>query len=199
MFLAFTGVRYVVWYGLVVMPVVGRAAAEIFKDRPWMRPGRKNLVNVAILALLAAPVVLYQPPFISSMPLPDAYWKYVLRHSELGPLVSADTPVGAAEYLRQNPGGKLFNEMGYGSYLIWAIPEQKVFIDPRVELYPMEQWLDYKDIGAGVRSLELLDQYGVERILLSIKDQGELIKVLENDPAWAMHFQDQWSQVWEKE
>src|SRR5215510_8705731 len=63
-------------------------------------------------------------------------------------LFSADTPVGAAAYLRAHPGGRLFNEMGYGSYLDWALyPQMQVFADPRVELYDLTLWQDYLAIS----------------------------------------------------
>ena len=40
--------------------------------------------------------------------------------------------------------------MGYGSYLIWALyPDHKVFIDARVELYPLDVWEDYIAINQG--------------------------------------------------
>ncbi len=76
-----------------------------------------------------------------TLPLPNEYQEQILP-PPAPPLLSTLTPVSAAEYLRGNPGGKLFNDMGYGSYLIWAVPEQKVFMDPRIELYPLQQWLD---------------------------------------------------------
>jgi hypothetical protein len=87
--------------------------------------------------LLFVPFVLVQPWWIERLPLPESYREQVLMDTPEGPLLTVRTPVGAAEYLRQNPGGKLFNEMGYGSYLIWALPEQGVFIDPARRAVPL--------------------------------------------------------------
>ncbi|MCI4353913.1 MAG: hypothetical protein L3K06_00930, partial [Thermoplasmata archaeon] len=42
--------------------------------------------------------------------------------------------------LRAHPGGPLFAELGYASYLIWAAPEERVFVDPRFELFPLSLW-----------------------------------------------------------
>ena len=78
--------------------------------------------------------------------------------------------------------------MGYGSYLIWALPEQKVFIDPRVELYPFEQWQDYIRISRGTRYNELLTKYGADRILLNSALQKELAIQLHNDPLWLLEY-----------
>src|SRR5689334_12178879 len=77
------------------------------------------------------------------------------------------SPVAAAEYLRSHPGERLFNEVGYGSYLIWAVPSEKVFVDPRFDLFPLSQWSDYIDVSAGQRIDELLGKYQVDTVLLS--------------------------------
>jgi hypothetical protein len=113
-----------------------------------------------------------------------------------GPLVDVETPVQAVEYLRTHPGGKLFNEMGYGSYLIWSLPGQKVFIDPRVELYPFEQWQDYIRISRGTRYNELLEKYSADRILINAELQKELALQLHNDPLWQLEYEDDRAQIW---
>ena len=111
-------------------------------------------------------------------------------------MLSANTPINATRYLQENPGGNLFNEMGYGSYLIWALPDQKIFVDPRVELYPLALWEQYIDISNGVRSLELLDAYGVDRVMLDTSLQPELAAVLEASPAWSLEYQDTHTEIW---
>ena len=158
----------------------------------------KNLFNMIFAIALAIPALIVQPWFIERVPMPKGYWKIVLRDAPPGPMLSVNTPVAAAEYLSEHPGGRLFNEMGYGSYLIWAVPEQKVFADPRVELYPYEQWLDYIKISNGVRYNELLEWYGADRLLLHREDQQELIRQLEQDPLWQKEYQDPYAQIWRK-
>ncbi len=116
----------------------------------------------------------------------------------MGPLVGVETPVKAVEYLRAHPGGRLFNEMGYGSYLIWALPEQKVFVDPRVELYPYELWLDYIRISRAARYNELLRRYGIDRVLIDKVLQEELVRALEEDPQWEKEYEDERAQVWRR-
>ena len=148
------------------------------------------------MALLFIPVLLVQPWFITSLPLPESYWQQARRSSPEGPLLSADTPVEAAAYLKAHPGGHLFNEMGYGSYLIWAVPEQGVFNDPRVELYPFEQWQDYIRISQGFHYAELLDRYGADRVLLDTQLQAGLAQALASDPGWHLEFSAGQAQLW---
>jgi hypothetical protein len=164
---------------------------------PQLTP-QKNFLNLLIAIILCLPVIFVQPWFVERFPLPERYWKLVLRHYSAGPLVGVETPVEAVEYLRENPGGKLFNEMGYGSYLIWALPEQGVFIDPRVELFPYEQWQDYVKITNGTRYNELLEKYGADRLLIDIELQPELAQALKVDPAWKQEYQGTRSQIWVK-
>ncbi|HQE93105.1 MAG TPA: hypothetical protein PLH19_09770 [Anaerolineae bacterium] len=195
LWLAWNGQRYVVWFGMVVMPVLAHALKELPVKRPAFVP-RRNAFNLLLMVLLVLPLVLAQPWFVEQLPLPETYWAQVWRNIPAGPLLSTATPVGATAYLKAHPGGRLFNEMGYGSYLIWAAPEQPVFIDPRVELYPYEQWLDYKHIGQGVRSLELLEKYGVNRVLLDNELQEELRNVLEHAENWHCEYADEHAQMW---
>jgi len=195
LWLAWNGQRYVVWFALVAMPLLAQALAGL-NFRLFMAPAQRNWLNSVLAALLFVPVLLVQPWFVDAVPLPETYWSQVWRKSEAGPLVDTGTPVAAAAYLREHPGGQLFNEMGYGSYLIWTVPAQRVFIDPRVELYPYEQWLDYIRIGQGTRSLSLLAEYGADRVVLDRKMQPELSLVLTADAGWVKEYEDDYAEIW---
>lgn len=198
LWLAWSGQRYVVWYGMIAMPMLVEALSTLIPERYVNAPATRNWLNLVLLLLLWVPVVAVQPWFVEQTPLPEDYWDMVWQEVDAGPLISVGTPVGAVNYLREHPGGQLFNEMGYGSYLIWALPEQGVFIDPRVELYPYEQWLDYIDIGRGVRYNDLLSDYGANRILLDLERQEELALVLVKDPLWEREYEDAYSQLWRR-
>ena len=193
--LAWSGQRYVVWYGIVTMPILAR----LIKDLPIKTPAfvpQKNWLNLALAVLIFVPTLAVQPWFVERIPLPETYWQQVLRGSPAGPFIGIETPVAAAEYLKSHPGGNLFNEMGYGSYLIWAVPNQGDFIDPRVELFPYEQWMEYIDVNTGANYTEILTKYGVDRILLDKKLQPDLASAMAKDKLWELEYDDQYSQVW---
>ena len=60
-------------------------------------------------------------------------------------------PVRAVEYLRQHPlPGPMYNTYGYGGYLIWSLPEHKVFIDGRADVY--ERGGAFRRLSAGGQS-----------------------------------------------
>jgi hypothetical protein len=197
LWLAWSGQRYVIWYGIVLSPILAREIKDLPLKFPSFVP-QKNWLNLALAIMLFIPLIAVQPWFVEHMPLPDTYWEQVLRNSPAGPLLKVDTPIAAADYLKSHPGGRLFNEMGYGSYLIWAVPQQGVFVDTRVELFPYEQWMDYIHINRGTNYNEILTQYGVDRILLDKKLQPDLATVLTKDQQWNLEYDDQYSQIWSK-
>lgn len=198
LWLAWSGQRYIIWYALAVMPVLAEILAEIKFRFPEMNATR-NRLNILLASAVFLPAILVQPWFVNGFPLPQAYWDFVVRQSPDGPPISRNNPVGAVEFLSSHPDGNLFNEMGYGSYLIWALPEGSVFIDPRVELYPFEQWADYIDISQARRYDQLLAKYDVDRILLDKTIQAKLSEVLASDPSWQKEYEDRSAQIWKKD
>jgi hypothetical protein len=197
LWLAWSGMRYIVWYALAVMPILAQAIANLPIKYPSLESPRTR-ANLLIFLILFIPVLLVQPWFVEKFPLPETYRQQVWHDVPDGPLLSIETPIAAVDYLQGHPGGKLFNEMGYGSYLVWALPEQGVFIDPRVELYPYEQWQDYIRIIRGADYNLILERYGADRLLLSKERQPELINVLSTDSAWFLEYEDSFSQIWQK-
>ena len=88
--------------------------------------------------------------------------------------------------------------MGYGSYLIWAVPDQPVFVDPRVELFSSAIWDDYFSMSRGQQVAELVDRYEIDRALLSRQEQPELGQALARLPEWRREYQDRWSEIWRR-
>ena len=202
LWLAWSGMRYVVWFSIISMPVLAESVILLLGESAHSvtRVGRRNLLNVVIALCVILPVVLVQPWLVErlQLPLAEKYWELVYVGNETGPLISVSTPIQAARYIESHPDKKMYNEMGYGSYFIWAIPEVGVFVDPRVELYPYEQWQDYRDIMNGVRNNALLNKYGVERIVLDVEIQENLAESLASDPLWELVYDDGQTEIWDR-
>ncbi len=196
LWLAWGSQRSVIWYGMVVMPLLGRVIQGIPIRFPALA-AQRNILNSIIVLLIASPVIMVQPWFVDEFPLPDTYRTQVKNDPEAGPLLSTHTPTEAVRFLQTHPGGRLFNELGYGSYLIWAAPDQPVFIDPRIELYPQEIWQDYIHLSNGVNVSSLLEKYTIDRILLDRDIQAELSLYLQSNPAWLLEYSDQTTQLWQ--
>jgi len=89
-----------------------------------------------------------------------------------------DYPVGAVEYLRTHPqydSWRLFNDYGWGGYLIWAMPERRLFIDGRLPQVAyrdktfLEEYLNFFRKGTDVS--RKLAEYDVSLILLPLEDR----------------------------
>ncbi|NOZ06548.1 MAG: hypothetical protein GXP41_09415 [Chloroflexi bacterium] len=205
-FLAFawmglTSIRYVVWFGLIAAPLLTETLAvpgrftqsarwAKFKQGRWGKmlfegqEGGYAGFTLLIVVLILLEVAIALPWNKSRLPLPPA----------IASLTTADTPVAATRYLLDHDvPGPLFHDMGYGSYLIWAAwPRVQVFADPRVELYPLDQWLDYAAISTARYDYEgLLDGYGIQSLMVDRVSQPALVAAVSRpNSGWKILYDD---------
>jgi len=167
LWLALGATRNIVWLGFVATPLLAVQATTLLPPPPQRRFQGIPTMNIALIGLLAL-ILLIGSPWVKPALLPP----------ETGALLAKGTPVEATRALQELPQRpqRLFHAMSYGSYLIWAAPEQKVFIDPRIELYPFEQWRDYILLGQGVEVEALLAKYRIDGMMLSIEEQAPLLE-----------------------
>jgi len=112
--------------------------------------------------------------------------------------VANQFPVRAVEHIRQHPiPGPIFNSYGYGGYLIWALPKQKVFIDGRADLYERGGALaDYFE-AANLKpaAFAVLRGYRIQSCLLDRQNNEALATVLSNHPEWEKVYSDNVSMI----
>lgn len=202
---AFMGGRYVVWFGMAAMPLVAQSLATprvVFSAEGAPRAGARggSAANLLPALLMIALVVALQPWLKPLLPLPAPYQAIFADLPGAAQLFSAETPVAAVDELRARPcAGPIFNEMGYGSYMDWALyPAAQSFIDPRVELYPLKLWQDYVAISQGQDALPILDRYGVACVLLNRGNQGGLAATLDRALGWQRSFKAGASEIWRR-
>ncbi len=132
-------------------------------------------LNAVLLGLIACGLVVFFP-----------------SRRELEGLAAQRYPRDAVEYLRQHPvSGPLFNEYGWGGYLIWAVgPQHRVFIDGRADIYEYAGVLaDYLSISRlEPNALPLLQTYGIEGCLVA--RQAPLSTLLAALPDWERIYLD---------
>ncbi|MBM2811039.1 MAG: hypothetical protein HW416_1798 [Chloroflexi bacterium] len=195
LWLAWSGQRYVFWFALVAMPILAQHLSTAPRTEDASGRRMPTTVNALLAIVAVAPIVLAQPWILTRLPLIDQ--DEDRRLTVLGePLLSAETPVASAEYLNAHPGGRLFAELSYSSYVVWALPGRTVFVDPRITPFSVAQWNDYVRIGDGVGSSDLLAHYGADLVLLSKKSQPRLSAALAESPGWGREYEDRWSEVW---
>jgi hypothetical protein len=183
--LAWSGVRGVVWWGLIVAPIVARLAGGALPARLSTARDRP-LANAVLLGGLL---------IIAALTLPWTKTLVPILPADKRGLLGDDTPVGAGEYLRGHDppsSGRMFNNQTWGGYLEWAAwPRHRVFVDGRFELHPTRVWLDYLDVVfPSARWRTLLDQYDISYLVLSLSEQKDLIAELRADPTWRLDYED---------
>ncbi len=112
--------------------------------------------------------------------------------SQGGPGLRRDSNRATDFLLSEQPQGPLFNEVSFGSYLAWAAqPAYPVFVDPRIELYPLDLWLDYLNVSAAQGDWEQrLNKYGVQTLMLSPTTQPALVAAAQGSPEWTEIYAD---------
>jgi hypothetical protein len=179
--------RSIVWFGIIMAPLLADHLAALM-DKAGVKPapkptGRtKRLNQIFLLALLALAVI--------SLPWFKPFWPMT---PEKAGLISAETPIQATQYMLDNKlPPQVFHYMPFGSYLIWAAqPEYKVFVDSRIELYPMNIWNDYLTISAGGYDWEAkLDHYQISTLLLEPASQPGLIQAVGASSNWKEVYRD---------
>ena len=181
--LAMGGQRHVIWFALVSPPFLAKQAASLARTETATAPrqGRRGL-NLGILGVMALAVALVLPPIKQQLPLPP----------NLRTLVSMDTPVSSVEFMRRDAmrPERLFHTETTGSYLMSAAPEQKVFVDARVELYPLKQLADRGLLDAGVAVDSLLEVYDIDGLLLDDRRQAKLLARVRASEDWLIRFEE---------
>lgn len=155
-----SSLRNAPFFILVVIPIVAEKLKtgyeRVRKDRIMLDRAKKfYLILVAVAA-----VVFVEEAGITVWRAAKGKWVWY--------------PEKAVEFLKTNSfEGKLFSNYGWGGYLIWKLPEKKVFIDGRM---PSWRWIapsgesnwafkDYRKISDEGEFEELFGKFGVEAVL----------------------------------
>jgi hypothetical protein len=150
----------------------------------WLAASHQRLIFV--FGILAAPVLSrmltafwdgYDPRRDRPVPnavliaasLAIAVWAFP-RQGELEKQVGEASPVRAVEFIKtKHLAGPMLNEFVYGGYLIWALPEQPVFVDGRADVFDwtgvFKELTEWETLQ--VNPHVMLDKYGIRFCLLS--------------------------------
>jgi hypothetical protein len=103
-------------------------------------------------------------------------------------------PIEAVEWILANgdqTGQRLYNDYAYGGFLLWWLPETKVFIDGRMPAWRSGQRAilrDYIALTGANPDLSILAKYSVDWAL--VKRQTPLEEGLARDGAWNRIYAD---------
>jgi len=169
--LAIQHVRMLFVFGIVVSPVFCQVLAPMLgRDTKRDHPVANGLLLCAFLAAI-----------VWAFPTPADLRRQVTKLS----------PAGAVDYIRRTQlSGPMLNEYVFGDYLIWALPEEKVFLDGRGDVFV---WTGvFQEYGRWALLQEdpaiLLDKYKIRFCLIS-KD-APMTHVLPYLPGWRKVYSD---------
>jgi hypothetical protein len=179
-FMALWGERYVIWFVFILIILT----ACLLSDWEKKYIGESKLRLPAFNLTLGLIFVVLPLAFLPG--LREKWWTQ-------SPPATENTPVAATDWLAVHPelAGPLWSEIGFSSYLEFALPTRPTWIDTRFEVFPLEQWQAYKDITyARYNWGILLDATGANLLLVSPQNQPDLLSALETSPAWCELYRD---------
>src|SRR5262249_7605904 len=99
-------------------------------------------------------------------------------------------PEAALNYMQEHGIREhVFNDYGFGGYMIWRAPQIKTFIDGRADLFVYNGVFDdYLKIVRLNGTLELLDRYQIKYALLEKGDPAAY--VVAHSPCWKEIYND---------
>jgi hypothetical protein len=165
-------IRNVAYFALIAVPAVSRLlpASPVRRSRPAQTAGIA-LVCISVLAGIC--IAAYR-------------WRDAGSHLGWQPINQA--AIGA---VRACPP-PIYNGFGEGGILMWFVPEQRVFVDGRVEAYPpaLLHRVWQADVQAEYR--DLFADYGVKCAV--VRTESTLERALRQDPTMNRRFTDnQWT------
>ena len=180
-FLALWGERYVIWFVFILTVLTSLMLADW--EKKYLgdpKPGSPVLNLILSLAFILLPLALL--PGVR-----DAWWPEA-------PSVTENTPIAAAEWLAARPDlpGPLWAEIGFASYLEFALPSRPPWIDSRFVPFSVEQWEQYRAINSGEWIWQaLLDEAALNLLMVSKSEQPRLLAALEASPTWCSAYSDE--------
>ncbi len=180
--LAVTSGRYILWFALIAALPLASALSQASNTSSATPRSKLNTFIAALMWLGLVPVLPWIKPSLGLGP-------------PVGSLLSEETPVRAAQVLEAMKPRRLWHNAPSGSYLIWAAPHARVWIDTRFELYPPQQWRDCARAQSGEASV--LEAYGCDTALVDRQVEAPLGRALEAR-GWRQAFHDARFSIWKR-
>src|SRR5690606_32183221 len=91
---------------------------------------------------------------------------------------------------------EMFNSYNWGGYLMFKLPQYRVFVDGRTDLYGDFVFV-YRDIALALGDWRtLLEEYQIQFIV--IEKNSPLDLALRDDGAWVLSYEDDLAVIWQR-
>jgi hypothetical protein len=186
--LALWGERYVIWFVFILAVLTACQLAGWEKKYLGGSEQTRPVFNLAFgLVFILLPLALLPG-------LREKWWKQ-------SPAATENTPVAATTWLADHPDlpGPLWSEIGFSSYLEFALPGRPTWIDTRFEVFPVGQWQEYQAISSARFDWgNLLDAAGVNLLMVSQQNQPELLSALKISSTWCELYRDNTAVIYQR-
>lgn len=171
--LALIAVRHVAIFALVALFLICRYLGVWFGEYRGLF--KRTIIKDTILILLIIFFVYFYKTQIVK-------FGFDMRESSY--------PKQAAELINNSLlPGNMFNHYNYGGYLIWKMPNYKVFVDGRLEMYLGQAGQDYLTILTAKPGYEkLLEKYQINFLINYLTDP--IVEKLVEDDNWRYIYND---------
>jgi len=164
--------RNLLYLGLVCAPIYAVILTTVFeklKTTISIKPAATKLLAQLFVLLLLTSMII----FIGRINFARDIFTTPLTQQRL------HFPIAAVKFLKTQPPADLiiFNEFWWGGYLIWTLPEAKIFLDGRGtatwRAVDGEFWLNkYRDIKYGADGLKKIESSSARYIILDKNFSG---------------------------
>lgn len=208
---ALIAVRHLPLWLILSFPLIKKAISEFQKETVILKINAKRLITFNKVAIILA-------LGIASFESVYTLWR------SFGLSEKSFYPAKAIGYLKTFPNkGKVFSEYGWGGYLIWKMPEKKVFIDGRMNYWINENapknesknaFDDFNQILSGKINFEEISQnYNIDTVLWPSPKKKSYLDILSEKflhkkdfdfgksltrNGWIVTYQDEVSTVYRK-
>lgn len=188
--LAFSGIRYVIWFMVLLAIFTTKLAAEW--STVWIDPpGGK--INPRINTVIATLIFLLPLVFLPGVR--GSWWKDAPDLYEL-----TTTPVKAVNFLKTRPDlpAPLWNDYAFGSYLEFVLPMRPTWMDTRMYSFSQAQWNEYVRVTNAEGWQGMFDREGVNLLLLSKTAQPKLVEAVSASDAWCREYNDEYAAIFSR-
>jgi hypothetical protein len=176
--LALRAVRGLAWWPIVAVVTIARITAGPTGAAPAepSTPRTVRRLNVVLASFVVVAGIILLPvwrPFDPALQAPVG--------------VVGSAPAGITRHLRElvGPADRMFAPQRWGSWFEFAVPQAPLFVDSRIEIFPLDVWADYDRVdGARDGWQETLDRWAVTVVVVTTAGGDALAARMATDPGW---------------
>ena len=184
--------RNIAVFAVVATPILTDHLDSLLTERGWViKPVRRVTPRMARMNALLIGVIICAALLKVLL---------VLDQKTVQAAQEEFLPVKVTQYLAaEHPSGPMFNSYNWGGYLMYALPDEKVFVDGRTDLYG-DDFLtnDYLSTARGEPGWrETLDKYGIK--LVVVEANSGLARTLRGESDWTLDYKDDMAVVFTRD